>query len=165
MLPSYIPWRRIDSWSCLACGECCRRFRPSLTAYEYALILDTFGPSYIGSSGLGKPCLRMVRGRCVFQNKAGLCSLQPLGMKPLACKLWPFRIKGKTARDTDEDEAIFQHKGQAYYVYVDPSCNGINQGDPRELPKVIHEVIEISKEPRKSQFHSTSRLLIPLLVL
>ncbi|MDW8045068.1 MAG: YkgJ family cysteine cluster protein [Nitrososphaerota archaeon] len=153
----YIPWTSIRSWSCLMCGECCRQFKIILTPYDYAKISKRFGYEYIYIDNLGNPCIKKVNdNRCVFQNASNLCSLQPLGIKPLACKMWPFMIH-KDPRFEHRD-ALFHYKGEDYYVYVDRSypCPGIGKGDSEKLYRTIVELIEIQHNPLKHQLYSTS---------
>lgn len=154
-----LPWRRIRSWACLACGECCQRFRPVLSAYEYALFLRKFGSGVIEIDSLGNPHLRHVRGRCTFLNSKNLCQLQPLGMKPWVCKLWPFKVSNKL-----DPRAEFRYEGREYHIFVDPSCRGVNKGDPQRLPATISEIIDIYHDPSTEQRYSTSTGLgIPLI--
>lgn len=148
----YTPWRRIKSWRCLACGKCCRHFSVPLRAIEYVQITNNFGDGVV-TIDTGKPRLKKVGGTCVFQHPSGLCELQSLGLKPSACKLWPFAILDKKHTD-----AVFHFKGKKYYVYVNTSCMGINKGDPSELPLTVHEVIEISLNPDRPQACSTSNV-------
>lgn len=152
----YVPWRSVKSWACLGCGECCKRYRVTLTVYEYALIVKRLGPEFIEISETGDPCLRRVKGTCVFQDLNGLCQLQPLGLKPLACKVWPFKVQEAPARGYRSEYARFDYEGEAYYVYVNSSCNGVNAGTFNGLVQAIREVIEMRKNPRKPQFFSTS---------
>lgn len=162
-LSNYVPWKRISSWRCLACGRCCSQFTVVLRAYEYAQILQAFGPEVIDINSLGNPCLRRVGGRCVFQDSSGLCTLQPLGLKPVTCKLWPFAVRRGELEDKQEREAVFYHQGERYYIFVNSSCTGINKGDPDRLSSILHEIVEISLNPSLPQKHSTSKAT-PILV-
>jgi len=63
----YLPWSRVESWSCKACGECCKWFSIPLTPHEYAKISQTCGHRAF-ALGLGKAYLRKRDDeRCVFQ--------------------------------------------------------------------------------------------------
>jgi len=155
---SYLPWRRVGSWHCLACGECCRKFTVILTTYEYALLTNLFGQRVVELNSRGDPCLRRVQGVCVFQSSEGLCRLQPLGLKPLACKVWPFKVvEVKNIGEAGEAD-LFIHGGRAYRVYVHSSCNGIGHGSREELVEAIKEVIEIKRNPHRPQLYSTARV-------
>lgn len=148
---AYVPWRAVRGWACLACGECCKWYRVPLTPYEYALIVETLGAGFVEVTGTGNPCLKRVGGTCVFQDASGLCGLQPLGLKPLACKAWPFRVQ-KRAGDR---RALFVYEGEEYYVYVNTKCKGVNAGTFYDLVQAIREVIELRENPRRAQFFST----------
>lgn len=158
-LSEYIPWRNISSWRCLACGRCCRRFNIPLRSYEYARIFQSFGPQVMRMHPSGKPYLEKRENRCVFHKTSGKCFLQEVGLKPLACKLWPFAVRQRRTENKNNQEAIFRHQEKTYYVYVKPSCPGINQGHPRNLPSILHEIVEISLHPTKTQEYSTSQKL------
>ncbi|MEM2093944.1 MAG: YkgJ family cysteine cluster protein [Candidatus Bathyarchaeia archaeon] len=152
----YIPWTWITSWRCLACGQCCSFFRIVLRIYEYALITRSFGEGSTYIDSLGNPCLKKTRGRCIFQDDQGLCQLQQLGMKPQACKLWPF-IVCKEPKKLSAD-AAFRHRGGEYYVYVDTlyPCPGINRGNPQQLQATIAEAIECALNSTNQQRHTTA---------
>ena len=161
------PWRKIGSWRCLKCGNCCRGLEVSLTAYEYARI-RMLAPSAIQFDSYGRVTLRRIGPRCVFLNERGLCDLQPLGLKPSACKVWPFVVSVKPRHD-DGSEARFTHRGEEYYVYLNrhaPSrCRGLGRGRPEDLPQIISEVIEIYQDPTRPQRYSTSRLTYPTIAV
>ncbi|MEM4297834.1 MAG: YkgJ family cysteine cluster protein [Nitrososphaerota archaeon] len=156
----YIPWTRIKSWSCIACGACCKEFNVILTSYELAKLTRLYGYQIVYISSHGNPCLRKVKDRCIFYNQWGLCSLQPLGLKPTACKMWPFLIRKKPLPD---EPAPFVYNGEEYHVYVDTAypCPGIDAGKPEELYLVITELIELTKGALKIQRYSTARRLAP----
>jgi len=152
----YIPWRRIQSWRCLACGMCCGVYRVRLRKQEWELI-GKLWPEAITERNRGA-YLRKIGGRCVFQ-KGRLCSLQPLGLKPLACKLWPFVVFTAPVSEWETEgwESLFILGEREYFIYVDTACKGINQGDPKELEKVIAESVEIHNNPRVRQCLTTSQ--------
>lgn len=139
------------------CGTCCSRLKVPLRSYEYARIFQVFGPKVIRIDSSGKPYLKKVKGNCVFQDPSRLCVLQPLGLKPVACKLWPFAISRREVEGKRNRRAVFRHRGERYYAYINPSCNGINQGNPKQFPSTLHEVVEISLNPSKLQKYSTSQ--------
>ncbi|MEM1538635.1 MAG: YkgJ family cysteine cluster protein [Candidatus Nezhaarchaeales archaeon] len=153
----YVPWRSVKGWVCLGCGECCKRYRVFLTAYEYVVIIKRFGSRFIDVSKTGDLCLKRVEGTCVFQDVNGLCQLQPLGLKPLACKVWPFKVQDAPAKGFWDEYASFNYADKTYYVYVNTDCNGINNGTFNDLIQAIREVIEIHRNPWRPQFYSTSR--------
>jgi len=153
----YIPWSSLRSWRCTGCGRCCSRFKIALRAYEYALITESFGRTVVWMDGLGNPCLKKVGGRCIFQDWDGLCKLQPMGMKPLTCKVWPFIVRREPQQRFTGD-ASFRHRGEEYFVYVDTlyPCGGMNKGEPEELPLTVAEAVEISRDPEKPQRYTTA---------
>jgi len=161
-LDRYVPWQRIDAWSCLGCGRCCSHFRVILRPYEYALLTRLYGHIIVQIDSTGNPCLRKVDGRCIFHDSHGLCLLQPLGMKPLACRVWPFTVHSKPKHSAHE--ALFVHKGRDYYVYVDRSypCRGMGVGTKENPRSAIGEIIELYRNPTKPQLHSTSSILNPI---
>jgi Fe-S-cluster containining protein len=160
-----LPWKQLNSWFCQACGLCCRDNTPLLTTLEGIRFSKKFG-------GVIEPCVRGFilkkgsDGRCVFQYYSGqrwLCSIQ--GMKPQACKLWPFMV----CRDPTygrAGEALYAYADDSLYVYVNAGCGGINYGIPSHeyISKIIPEFIEISLGLHNRQFFSTHRstLNIPL---
>ena len=85
-------------------------------------------------------------------------------MKPIACKLWPFKILSRPKYGR-ANEAIFNYAGRRFYVYVDPFCPRIRWGKPSPelVYKVIPEFIEIALGRRVKQFYSTSRILNQML--
>lgn len=39
----FISWKRVKSWKCIACGECCRYFNIHLRGIEYARLSKSYG--------------------------------------------------------------------------------------------------------------------------
>ena len=159
-----LPWSYVNLWRCIGCGLCCINYDVVLNFDEWLRIVQRFG---VGATraGLNKLYLgKKPDGSCIFLSRIDgkyVCTLQD--MKPIACKLWPFRIlnwpKHGKAR-----EALFNYKGRRLYVYIDPSCPGIRWGKPSSIMvnHVIPEFIEIALGIRKKQVHSTGRLLYSL---
>ena len=152
-----IPWGEVHSWSCNACGRCCRGYRVPLKMDEYVKIASRFGYGAV-EVDLGKVYLkRDLNKRCIFQHYWGgkwLCSLQEI--KPLACKLYPFRILRKP-RYPRGSGAYYKYRGVELYIYLDPNCPGIRLGSPsREfVSKVLPEIVEIGVGVRTKQYYST----------
>ncbi len=91
------------------------------------------------------------------QTTDSFCSLQQT--KPLACRLWPFRMANQPTHG-NEEAARFQHRNNIYYVYVIPFCRGITYGRPTEFfaKYVIPEFLDIRLGLRREQNHSTRKL-------
>jgi len=153
-----IPWTRLRSWFCLACGMCYREYTPILTTVEGIKLSSKFG-------GAVRPCVRgyLIEkgfdGRCAFQYRSGqmwLCGIQDI--KPGACRLWPFKVCKEPTYGRRE-EAIFKCAYGDLYIYVDPKCNGIQYGFPsREfVSKVILEFIELGLGGSNRQLYTTCR--------
>jgi Fe-S-cluster containining protein len=154
-----IPWSRLRSWNCLGCGVCCKIYNVLLTSYESAVFLRKFGAEVLSLDVRGFYLRKTFDGKCVFQHEyfgKSLCAIQK--MKPLACKLWPFKIL-KYPKYEQAELARFSYKNDVFYVYVDPVCKGLSLGKPSEelITKTIPEFIEILLGIKQTQFYSTSR--------
>lgn len=112
--------------------------------------------------GLGKVYLKHgFENRCVFQRPSHgrwVCSLQ--SVKPLACKLFPFRIHSKPVYRRG-DASAYVYRGRTFHVYLDPNCEGIVVGKPsgRFRTKVLPEVIQIGMGQRYKQRYTTSKYI------
>ncbi len=159
----FIPWRKVESWACSACGECCRWFKVPLMVDEHAFVLSTFGPFYIDLDVDLTYLARRLDGRCIFQFPScgrWFCGLQKT--KPLVCKLWPF-IVTRRPRHGHSELASFGDGYFKCYVYVDPKCRGIRWGEPSSMmvERILPEVLKISLEKERGQTYSTSRIITP----
>lgn len=158
MLP--VPWRRVESWTCVACGLCCKGFDVVLDFPEWINIVKTYGVDFTQPSISRFYLRRKSDGTCVFlYNHYGtwLCSLQR--MKPIACKLWPFKISDKPKYGNSK-EASCKWSNQKLYIYVDPSCIGLRWGSPNLefASTILPEFIDLALYQRRKQFHSTAKL-------
>lgn len=158
MLP--LPWRNVHSWKCVECGMCCRDYHVVLNYNEWVNIVKNYGiETTIPTASklfLGKNS----DGTCCFLKRDGdnfFCGLQ--FMKPLACKIWPFKIFDKP-KFGNTNKALFQYRNNNFYIYVDTGCSGLNWGTPSpELKhKILPEFIDVAVGLRKQQFHSTSKI-------
>lgn len=145
----FVSWKKIQSWNCLACGECCRKFNIPLRGDEYARILPIHGGNVFNyDKKPGHAYLkRREDGSCIFQShfyNGGFCQIQ--GYKPLACKLFPFLIS-----KTNKKRARFYYNGNYYNVFIDRNCNGLKYGTPDWKLVNVHipEAIEMSLNPLK----------------
>jgi len=158
MLP--VPWRYVESWGCFACGLCCKGYDVVLDLPEWLNIVKTYGVDYT-QPGISRLYLRRkTDGSCVFlQNYYGnwLCSLQH--MKPVACKLWPFKMSDKPKWGRP-NEAAYNYSSMKLYVYVDPSCAGLRWGNPNPefANTVLPEFVDLALGQRRKQQYSTARL-------
>jgi len=119
-----------------------------------------YGFGIVGQDVNGFYLRKTLDDQCPFLYKSiggWACWLQ--NIKPIACKLWPFRICD-TPRYGRRDEAYFNYKTQEFYVYVYPQCPGIVLGKPsrwftyRTLPEFLNIRLGLQRE----QFYSTSNL-------
>ncbi|MBS7606288.1 MAG: YkgJ family cysteine cluster protein [Candidatus Bathyarchaeia archaeon] len=156
----FIPWSYVNLWRCNGCGICCKEFEVVLTFNEWLYITKKYGVG-VTKTGLNKFFMgKRADGSCVFLYPAPdgkwLCGLQ--NNKPLACKLWPFKILNKPTY-SEAKEALFEYNGQKFYVYVDQFCPGIRFGLPSAelVYKIIPEFIEIALGIRQKQVYSTMR--------
>lgn len=129
-----------------------------MRSFEYAKIVS-LRPDAIELDNLGNPCLRKADGGCIFLEKGRFCGLQPHGLKPFACKIWPFNVYTMQIPGGVR-KSEFPYRDKMYYVYLHPEayiCPGINKGRPEELTRTISEVIEICMNPLRRQFYSTCK--------
>lgn len=154
-----ISWKKIRSWNCSACGECCKIFNVPLKGDEYAIITKLYGWEILNfNKSPGKIFLKRIKnGRCIFQYPLygkWLCGIQKI--KPIACKLFPFVILKSTKK-----EALYIYKSTPYNVLIDKSCKGIKLGHPSKefVFKTIPEAIELSNNPQKKHIYLTSKSL------
>jgi len=140
----YVPWRRVLSWHCDACGECCRKFKPKLTFYEYLKLKDT---GFVEERA-GRYYIKKINGACPFQRE-NLCLLQG-EVKPISCKVFPFLIYRKPAKDA---ELAYYEFDEIYYVYVNTECpNVLLSKKIVENPVIaymIREAVEVVTGRRK----------------
>ncbi len=130
-----VPWRRVASWHCDACGKCCEAYRVKLTAYEYLKLKHT---GFVEEK-LGKFYIRKIGNKCPFQV-GNLCILQNK-LKPIACRLFPFSIRKEGKKD-----ALVEYKGEDYYVYVDTFCPNVKlKKDSIPSKEMVPLVIEAIK--------------------
>jgi hypothetical protein len=80
-------------------------------------------------------------------------------MKPVACKLWPFKILDRS-RFGSPNEALYNYGDRRLFVYVDPWCRGIRWGNPTQgfMGKTMTELVEIALGMREKQYYSTSKM-------
>jgi Fe-S-cluster containining protein len=154
-----IPWSEVNSWACKACGRCCVGYRVPLKMDEYARVANLYGHNVV-ELGLGKVYLRHGPGdRCIFQHPSQgrwVCALQAI--KPLACKLFPFRVQSKPVYRRG-DGSGYRFRDKTLHIYMDPACPGIVPGKPSErfLLHTLPEIAEIGMGLRWKQRYTTSK--------
>lgn len=154
----FISWKRVKSWKCLTCGECCKWFDVPLKLKEYARIIKIFNSEVFNfnKNPIKFFLKRRENGRCIFQyNSYGkwICGIQQI--KPIVCKLFPFLIS-----KSGNKKALYIYKGKPYNVYLERKCKGIKLGKPSKefFYKQIPVAIEERLNPEKSQHLITSQL-------
>ncbi len=126
-------------------------------------LANTYGEGVLSARPGGFVLTRGTNGRCIFLlDRGGLraCGLQG-SMKPIACKLWPFKVYFKPKYGRDE-EAVFTVEEGRFFVYVDLGCKGVKLGTPTPgLVETISEVVRIALNPRRTHQVRTTSLLFP----
>jgi len=124
----YAPWRKVSSWACVRCGDCCKRFLVVLTpsealnlARKYELPMVARGAKYL------MPC--KADGSCLFLvEEGGVATCAIYFERPFVCRMYPFHV---SRRDGGGKEALYvDHDGTELYVYVDVTCRGVGSGTP-----------------------------------
>jgi Fe-S-cluster containining protein len=158
-----VPWRYVKSWSCRACGHCCQDYAIPLAEDEGRSFVNLFGPSIVEKIRDKVYLRRGEGGRCHFQRRCAgqwLCGIQ--GAKPVACKLFPFKICTQPLYGRAE-EALYRPIGndmKKTFIYVDADCRGIVWGAPGAdfLHEVLPEFVDLRLKEREGQFFSTARI-------
>jgi len=128
---------------------------------EYVRVARRYGHGVV-EFGLGKVYLKHgVGDRCIFQHPSQgrwVCALQAI--KPLACKLFPFRVYSQPVYKRG-DGSEYRFRGRTFYVYLDPNCPGIVPGRPGErfLNQTLPEIVEIGMGLRWKQKYTTSKYI------
>ena len=152
----FVPWRYVADWKCIGCGKCCS-YDVVLDFREWLTIIRNYGVEQTVSD-LSKFYLRRKNdGSCSFlYNLSGvhLCGLQRT--KPIACKIWPFRILG-TPKYGYANDAIYKYGENRIFIYADSSCDGLAYGAPTwEFTKhTLKEFMEIAMRIRSDQYKTT----------
>jgi Fe-S-cluster containining protein len=143
---------------------CCRDYHVVLNIHEWIKIVRNYG---VNSTIFSRNNLLLGKksdGSCCFLNYRGdtcYCGLQY--MKPLACKIWPFKILDYP-KFGDSTEAFYRFRERNFFIYVDSECAGLSWGQPtfEFKNKLLPEFIGVALGVRKKQMYSTSNLrLVP----
>lgn len=155
-----IPWRSVKRWNCVECGKCCKDYHVVLNFNEWANIVKTHGLDTtvfsVNKLLLGKKN----DGTCCFLTSNGdsyYCGLQY--MKPLACKIWPFKIFDHP-KFGNPNEALYRYRNRGFFIYVDSACTGVSWGRPMPEFKnnILPEFVDVAVGLCRRQFHSTSKI-------
>lgn len=155
----FIPWQNVSDWHCKACGYCCKLYSVVLGFPEWLKLTKTFGQEAAVSDLSRFYIKRHSDGTCAFLGSNSLkyyCGLQ--GMKPEACKIWPFKVTLEP-KYGEEKLAALDYKGHRLYVYVDNMCNGVRYGKPtwEFQNKTVLEFVELALGTRELQHHATGQ--------
>ena len=134
-----VPWRRVASWHCEACGKCCMEYTPKLTFYEFLKLRNTG----FAVEKSGRYYIRKIGKRCPFQV-GRLCRLQDK-LKPLSCRLFPFSIRRR-----GEEGALYEYMGEELYVYVDTFCRNVRPGIAgKGFEELVRDAVSIAYGKKK----------------
>jgi len=155
-----IPWGHVKYWRCVRCGACCQHTTVQLTPPEWLRLVKSYGFGIVEQNISGFYLRKTLSDQCPFlylSVTGWSCKLQRI--KPLACKLWPFRIRGDPTFG-DGDAAYFKYRQHEFYVYAYPQCPGLVLGKPSRLlsSKILPEFLDIRMGLQKAQLYSTSKL-------
>ena len=139
------------------CGNCCRFYSVVIDFPEWLQIVRCFGVEKT-SAGLNRFYIkRCNNGCCPFLYNFSdfyLCKIQ--GMKPGACKQWPFKVLSEP-KFGDPNHALYNYGGLRLFVYADSVCSGLRYGTPRRdfAALTLREFVEISLGKRQNQSKTT----------
>lgn len=156
----FVPWRHIADWECTACGGCCRLYSVVINFHEWLKIVKNYGVEQT-VSGLDRLFIkRKSDGSCAFLcelSDVHICQLQQ--MKPVACKLWPFKILSKPKFGYAK-EAAYNYGEDTLFVYADSMCDGLKYGTPTLTfsNQILREFVEIATGLRNNQFKTTAKI-------
>jgi Fe-S-cluster containining protein len=153
----FVPWQNVADWNCKACGYCCKLYSVVLGFPEWIRLTKTFGSETTVADLDHFYIKRASDGTCAFlcnNSRNYFCGLQ--GMKPEACKIWPFKIL-TSPKYGEEKQAAFNYLGNNLYVYADTMCNGLRYGTPTWEFRytTIKEFAELALGLRQVQYKTT----------
>jgi Fe-S-cluster containining protein len=119
--------------------------------YGYAIVEQDFGRFYLRKT-IDEKCPFLLRRDARF-----LCTLQQQNKKPLACKMWPFKVLDEPKYGCAK-EAAFNFLNRRFYVYTVSNCPGIQWGRPVKgfIKKTLPEIIGLRLGQVQKQHFSTS---------
>ena len=156
----FVPWQHIAEWKCTTCGYCCKLYSVVLGFPEWLRLVKTFGVETTVADISHLYIKRASDGSCAFLCRgfnAYHCGLQ--GMKPEACKLWPFKVLSEP-KYGQANQAKFTFNGRELFVYADAMCSGLRYGNPtwEFNNQTLREFVELALGTRQGQCKTTSDL-------
>jgi len=156
----FVPWQYISDWKCDTCGNCCKLYSVVLDFPEWLQIVKYFGVEKT-SAGLNRLYIkRSSNGFCPFiHNFANSCLCGLQGMKPGACKQWPFKVLSEPTFG-DAKHSLYSYDGLKLFVYADSACSGLRYGSPgwEFAFSTLREFAELTLGKRQTQCKSTRQL-------
>jgi len=153
----FVPRQTVADWNCKSCGYFCTLYIVVLSCPEWFRLTKTFG-SETTVAGLDRFYIKRASdGTCAFlcnNSRNYFCGLQ--GMKPEACKIWPFKILTEP-KYGEEKQAAFNYLGNNLYVYADTMCSGLRYGTPTWEFRytTLKEFAELALGLRQVQYKTT----------
>jgi Fe-S-cluster containining protein len=153
-----IPWNHVHDWTCIRCGSCCK-YTVQLTTFEWLKLTQQYGFRIANNRLDGFYLRKTVDNRCPFlysSYKGHICGLQRT--KPLACKLWPFRVRSEPLVKEQRD-GYFRYHNHTFFIYVNPQCPGLTYGKPTQAfqTKILPEFLNIRLGTQHRQFYTTAK--------
>ena len=153
-----VPWSHVHDWICNSCGICCEEYSIVLKFDEWLRLVRNYGIKTTVAGVNNLYLNKKADGTCIFLYntfRKWYCGLQ--NNKPLACKLWPFKIL-LSPKYGKPREALYTYRNKRFYVYLDPFCPQIKWGkpSPRIIYKIVPEFVDLALGLRKKQYYSTS---------
>ncbi len=128
-----IPWRKVDSWTCLRCFYCCIEYNVYLGSWEAEWIARAYGvraeltPRGWRLKRAGEPCPFLRRDQ--YGRSYCLINFD----KPRACVSFPFVITRRPLKGVADRLAYYPiGRGEGVHVYIRDDCPGLGRGPPIE---------------------------------
>jgi len=133
----YVGWREVKGWTCIRCGECCKKFLVDLAPGEAVYYRIKYGPVVLFYRGKYY-LLKKVDGSCIFLKENGIATCTIYHDRPRVCRIYPFYVRVKPLKGDGED-AVYNIGGRKLYVYIDANCPGVNTANNilQLLPNVV----------------------------
>ena len=127
----YVGWRRVEGWTCVRCGACCRKFVVTLSPGEAMYYAVKYGPVVL-HYGREFYLAKRQDGSCVFLRMSeGKAYCLVYSDRPRVCRMYPFYVTEKPLHGGGSDAEI-AHRGRTLYLYVDALCPGVDTASNME---------------------------------